>query len=353
MEQSFATTPSEADVLHVLAHTGALWEEFRESSVFVTGGTGFFGKWLLLTFAAANLHFGLRAKCTVLTRDAESFRRSNPGLSSQDWLSTSTGDVRSFSGPDGHYSHVIHAATPASAALIQQQPLEMFDIIVTGTRRVLDFAARCGARKLLLCSSGAVYGRQPTTVERIAEDHTSGPDPMNPGAAYAEGKRVSEFLSVAAAAKSGIEIKVARGFAFAGPYLPMDIHFAIGNFIRDSLAGQPVIIRGDGTPLRSYLYAADLMIWLWTILAHGAAGRAYNVGSEHAISIADLARVVVRTLGADVPVQILGTPQSGRLPDRYIPSTMRAQEELGLKQHISLEDAIRRTAEWARRRDDR
>jgi dTDP-glucose 4,6-dehydratase len=335
------------DLDHVLAHTKDVWEELRGASLFLTGGTGFFGHWLLHTLDAANRSLGLGVRCAVLTRDPGAFRRRTPRLASQEWLTLLAGDVRSFEDPGLRCSHIIHAATPASAALIAENPLEMIDIIVAGTRRVLEFSRRCGARKLLLCSSGAVYGAQPGDLEAVPETYLGGPDPLNPRAAYAEGKRVSELMCAAESRKGSLEVASARCFAFVGPYLPLDTHFAIGNFIRDALAQRDVVVRGDGTPLRSYLYAADLAIWLWTILARGASGRAYNVGSEEGVSIAQLARLVVETLSAPVAVRVLGAAEPGRAPERYVPSTARARSELNLEQWIDLPEAIRRTARAA------
>lgn len=331
------------DIDHVLAQTRAIWDEFRNRDIFITGGTGFFGCWLLESFAKANRQLDLRASVTVLTRDPAGFQNKAPHLARDPAIHLLAGDVRSFSYPDTKFSHVIHAATSVSREQIENSPLDMLETIVDGTRHVLDFARSHGVRKLLFTSSGAVYGRQPPGMSHIPEAFEGGPDPLSPSSVYGEGKRVAEQLC---ALTPGIECKIARCFAFIGPHLPLDAHFAAGNFIRDAIANQPIHVRGDGAPRRSYLYAADLCIWLWTILANAPAMRAYNVGSENSISILDLARETAAVLRPGLEIRVDQPHSEGAETPQYVPATARAQQELGLKQFVPLRDAIRRTAEW-------
>jgi dTDP-glucose 4,6-dehydratase len=132
--------------------------------------------------------------------------------------------------------------------------------------------------------------------------------------------------------------------------LPLDQHFAIGNFIGNVLAGDSIEIRGDGTPRRSYLYAAELTQWLWTILFRAPALVAINVGSDQDVSILELAQTVARTLNPQTQIHIARQPPPGAVPSRYVPSVDRARELLGLRQTIALEECIRRTAEWFARK---
>jgi dTDP-glucose 4,6-dehydratase len=140
-------------------------------------------------------------------------------------------------------------------------------------------------------------------------------------------------------------VTIARCFAFVGAHLPLDAHFAIGNFIRDGLAGGPIRVRGDGSPVRSYLYAADLAVWLLTLAVRGRAGEAYNVGSEREITIAQLAARVAAELDPRIAVEIRANGEASRA-DRYVPSTRKIREELGVQETVDLGDAIRRTAAW-------
>jgi dTDP-glucose 4,6-dehydratase len=330
-----------ADLEHILDRTAEVWPSLRGARLFTTGGTGFFGCWLVESFTWACDRLGLGATMTVLTRSPEAFRAKAPHLAGHRAIRLVRGDVRSFAYPDGGYSHVIHGGNQAGAALNREQPLLMLETIVEGTRRVLDFAGEAGAGRFLLISSGAVYGVQPPEIARVPENWSGGPDPADRRSAYAEGKRMAELLCTL----SGLECAIARCFAFVGPHLPLDAQFAIGNFLRDSLAGQAIEIRGDGTAYRSYLYAADLAIWLWSILARGQAGRPYNVGSERALSIAETAATVAAATGNGRPVRVMQGVRPGA-PERYVPDTQRARTELGLEECISLEEAVRRTAAW-------
>ena len=338
-----------SDLEHILSCTQSLWEELRGQRVFITGGTGFFGAWLLESFAHANEQLGLRAKAVVLSRDPQRFAVKSPHLAQRADIEFVRGDVRDFSFPQEACSHVIHAGTTSGSPV---PPREMFDTVVAGTRRVLDFAAR-GTRRLLFISSGAVYGRQPPGLTHLPEDHPGGPDPLDPASAYGEGKRAAELLCILASGEGQFDVTIARCFAFVGPHLPLDAHFAVGNFIRDALAGGPIRVGGDGTPLRSYLYAADLAVWLWTILLRGASGRAYNVGSAEDLTIAQVAETVRTALDLTAPVQIAKTPPpAGREASRYVPDVSRAQCELGLTPRIGLILGVQKTAQWSRMRAD-
>jgi nucleoside-diphosphate-sugar epimerase len=353
--------PLADDLDHVLEHTRDLWEELRGNRIFITGATGFFGCWLLETFAWANERLNLNAKATILTRNPAKLKQNVPHLA--DSLDVIVGDVRKFPLPPGEFSHLIQAATESSVELNAQHPTLMFDTIVEGTRHCLAFATKAGVKKFLLTSSGAVYGKQPADVSHLPEDFAGSPDPLDPQSAYGEGKRAAELLCTLAAKPCGdgalpgnsnrLETKIARCFAFVGPYMKLDAHFAIGNFIRDRLSGGPIQVQGDGTAARSYMYASDLMIWLWTILFRGQSCRAYNVGSEEAISIAELAGHVAETGSERVPVNIAGKRVAGAPVARYVPSIARAQKELGLRSTISLNSAIERTVNWNLSRDAR
>lgn len=344
-----ARSPLTDDLEHVLAQTRDLWDDLRGQRVFITGGTGFIGTWLLASFAWANDRLGLGARATVLTRAPDIFLRRAGYLAAHPAIELLAGDVVTFHMPEGKFSHVIHAATFLARSGRPSDPLALLNANLRATRRVLRLACRCGARRFLFTSSGAVYGRQPPELARVPEEYVGAPEATDLGSAYGHSKRLSELLTVGYAARHGLEPTIARCFAFVGPYLPFDRRLAIGNFLADALRGGPIEVLGDGTPVRSYLYAADLASWLWTIFLRGQAGRTYNVGSEEAVSIAEVARAVADAVHPGAEIRIAGAPRRGVPAERYVPATRRAREELGLREDVGLAEAISRTATWARR----
>lgn len=338
----------ETDFDDIGEQTAVPWEALHGARIFLTGGTGFFGIWLIESLIRVNRRFNLNIQAMLLSRDKTTFLAKNPHLAGAPELIFLQGDVRDFDFPNSSFTHIIHAATTSSVRLNHEQPDLMQDVIVRGTSRVLELAARSGTvRKILFVSSGAVYGRQRPEISHIAEDDSGLQAPLERFSAYAAGKREAERLCGKFATK-GLPVTIARGFAFVGPHLPLDTHFAIGNFIRDALCGGPIEVCGDGSPYRSYLYASDLAIWLWAILIKGSPGRAYNVGSERRVSILQVAQLVAKEVYPGAKVVVAQASSPSRPVEQYVPSTARARSELGLCETVSLESAIRRTAAWAR-----
>jgi dTDP-glucose 4,6-dehydratase len=313
--------------------------------LFITGGTGFIGCWLLECLRHAEKRLGLRLQTTILTRSIDAFGTKAPRLAEHPSFAFITGSVLDFHFPSGEFSHIIHAAADASAKLNAEDPLRMFDSVICGTRRTLDFAVAAKARRFLQLSSGAVYGRQPSDMTHVEEEWMGAPDCRAPVNSYAEAKRAAEMLCAIYGARSGLDISIARIFAVLGPYQTLDAHFAAGNFINDAMQGRDVIVQGDGRACRSYLYASDLVVWLLRLLVRGEAGRAYNVGSSESVTIGELAARVAALIGGG-DYKILGAADAGWNPGRYTPSTKAIERDLGVTRTVCLDDSIRRTALW-------
>jgi nucleoside-diphosphate-sugar epimerase len=319
------------------------WGYFSNKRLFVTGGSGFIGKWLLSALLIANQRLALKCRIEVLTRSPKHFRECTPQIACADGVILHQGDVRNFDFPKGSFDIIVHGATDVVA---QHKPLETFSTCLDGTRRVLEFARVSDSQDFLLTSSGAVYGQHPSEPTGLSEDYLGGPDPTSPLSAYGEGKRVSEWLACAVGAETKLKVKIARIYAQVGPYLPLNKHFAIGNFINDALAKREIIIRGDGTPFRSYLYAADTAIWLWAMVIRGQPGRAWNVGGAVGLSIADLAARVSSLLGSNKGIKIMTPIDPAMNIECYIPNIHRAISELHLPPSLDLNESILRTADW-------
>lgn len=338
---------SRKDIEFILEEASECFSYLDGKNIFLTGGTGFFGKWLLESFKAANEISPSRFNVTVLTRNPEKFKISNPHLANNSQISFIKGDVRYFDFSQERFDHVIHAATDVNINnSIKNTRKEVLDVIVAGTRNILEFSQKSNCKRFLYISSGAVYGDLSRLSTGVDEDYLEKLGRNNLLSAYGEGKRSAEELGSLFCKKHEIDFLVARCFSFIGPHMPMDGTNAAGDFFRDLINGKDIVIKGDGLPVRSYLYMAELVIFLLQILKNGKPDRPYNVGSDEALSLNELARKISLTLDNNINVIVKNKISVGLSGNIYYPNINRIRNELGLIPKVSIEEAILRTLDW-------
>jgi UDP-glucuronate decarboxylase len=316
----------------------------------MTGATGFFGRAVLRVLRQEIEDGGGRdVSVETLSRRPDVFFHSYPEFAELPWLRVHAGDIldsqslSQLAAPDW----VLHAAADSVNVA---EPKCRYRQIVDGTRNVLDFALVSETQRFLYVSSGAVYGKNAAVSGGCRENDLGGLDPLLLGSTYGIAKLSAEHLCALFAQDTGMSASIARCFAFLGQDLPLNAHFAIGNFIRDALWGDEVVVRGDGFSIRSYMDQRDLAVWLLEILRRGESARAYNVGSESEISILALAELVVSVVSPGKRIHVVGGKVSSGAGDRYVPCVNRAQRELGLEVTIPLKESIRHTASILRGR---
>ena len=321
----------------ILEHSPCNFQQLKNKKILIAGGTGYYGKWFLQSFAYINKKLCLNAEMHVVSRSPESFLEKNPTFAEYSDLHFIKGDVRDFEFPSGDFSYLIHAATEVVSGQEKSNPDEMMRVAEYGTENLLRFAKSANVERILLTSSGAVYGPQPCNLANMPETY-----PATPTTIYGKAKKLSEDICMS----SGLPCSIARCYASVGPWLRLDVQYAVGNFIKNVLDGEAIFIKGDGRPYRSYLYTADLISWLWTILLDGENGEAYNVGSDIPVSITELAQAVVKSASSDVPIKYGIKPDFSIPAPRYVPDVSKIKNSLGVAQHFGLNEGIKNSFVW-------
>jgi dTDP-glucose 4,6-dehydratase len=306
-------------------------------SLLLIGGSGFFGKSFLDGHRRGLLAPWSIDRIVVVARNASALRRQHPSLIGSGVTLVDADAARVDELPAADF--VLHAAASTDARRYAEDPkAERANMLAA-----LDNYARLAERahrssRIVFASSGAVYGLQPADLPEMPEEFVPG-DGGEVAAhkrEYAEAKRLSE-VRIAALGSSGIRTAIARCFAFIGYYLPRDQHFAIGNFIADGLAGRPVEVKARKAVYRSYMHADDLVRWLMTLAeAAEREAPAYNVGSDEAMTMGEIAQIVAERFRVPVVIPPLTDPSV----DRYVPSIAKARAELGLSLSFVLASGV-------------
>lgn len=300
----------------------------------IVGGTGFFGKALFryLSRFIDNNKWDIEAVCFVSRNPnvAKQFFGGDVGALKYKLLSA---DVEASLDHLAVFepTHLIHAASDSTNGH-QLSHFDRFRQIVKGTENVLDFVVKTKVEKLLYISSGAVYGG---AIDEGRLGWTEGsycaPTCSEIEQTYGLAKRNAESLCWLYSSEFAFQFSVARCFSFVGPDLPLNKHFAIGNFIRNALACEDIVVNGDGTPLRSYLHQEQLAEWLLKILFDGS-NNTFNVGSDEAVSILQLAETISKVCNSKNTVIVKGRPElrDGEERSVYIPNIDKIKTEFNV-----------------------
>jgi nucleoside-diphosphate-sugar epimerase len=307
------------------------------ASLLIIGGTGFFGKSILDAFQRNLLDSWGIDSLMIMARHPEELKKNHSKLITSK-VKLLKGDIASINElPFADY--VIHAAASTDARSYHLAPLKERSNIIRGTLNYCELAKEFNQKsKIVYVSSGAVYGAQPHDLKKIPEDFVFLDAEQLPQSKrdYAYAKRDSE-KAIKDLGSYGLNVSIARCFAFLGPWLPLDQHFAIGNFINDGLNSRTIKVIGKQKVYRSYMYADDLVDWLMTIAEKSIPScPVYNVGSDQEILINDLALKIGDFFNQEIEIQ----PYSSEDIDRYIPDICKVKKVLDLNLRYDLDEAI-------------
>jgi UDP-glucuronate decarboxylase len=336
---------AESDIDEILLRLSPEIEQLVSKPMYITGGSGFVGRWLIESLARAARKLGTNSKIISLNRSTLPWQRK---LVEQGLLHVINADITTELHVDGDVGYVFHCATPASAFLNETNPLEMQRVIEAGAESVIKRFSK-SSTKVVNVSSGAIYGVQPHNVQCLDDDWRSSSQFALPDSAYHRAKVAAEAKFSQALTSSPFSVVHARLFAFVAPFLPLDRHFAAGNFLKSAVSNQPITITGDGRTVRTYMYGTDLVVWLIAAAISGKSGEAYNIGSPHETTIAELAMKISQIAGSTARVRQLVEPDLTQPAHRYVPCTTRTERALGVHLNVGLDDAIERTVRWLRK----
>lgn len=331
-------------------------------NLLITGGAGFLGYYLVQSVLFKNSQSASSRQTQVTIYD--NFIRGLPdwlmALEKNDNLTLVRHDITNPLPSDvGEFHYIIHAASIASPVFYRKHPIDTMDANVNGLRFLLDHCIQQRKRGtplegFLFYSSSEIYGDPTPENIPTPETYNGNVSCTGPRACYDESKRYGETLCVNFAKQHDLPIKITRPFNNYGPGLKITDRRALPDFARDIFNHRDIVMYSDGSPTRTFCYAADAIVGHYKVLINGKKGEAYNIGSDAPeISIAELADRVI-----NISADLFG--YQGRLvkqqneekeylvdnPNRRCPRIDKARAELGYHPEISLDEGLMRSLIW-------
>jgi dTDP-glucose 4,6-dehydratase len=297
----------------------------------VTGGTGFVGSHLVDALLARG------AEVVAVDNYVTGSPANVAHLADEPRFTLVEADVSEELPVEGHVDAVLHFASPASPVDFARIPIEILRVGSQGTQNCLELAEAHGAR-FLFASTSEVYGDP--QVHPQPESYWGNVNPVGPRSVYDEAKRYGEALTMAYHRFRGVDTGIVRIFNTYGPRMRPDDGRAIPNFIAQALRGEPITLYGDGSQTRSICYVSDLVAGILLLLDSGRTGP-MNCGTEHEMSMRELAETIRRLVGSSSELVSEPLPENDPLQRRPVLDVIRG--ELGYEPVVTPADGLART----------
>lgn len=335
-----------------LADSLELASALSGKTLLVTGASGFLGGSLVQTAIACNdlLEGGEPVRVVAVVRDEERARMRLGEAGHDRAIEFIVQDVNRPLPESVRFDYAVHAASPATPRAFGADPVGTMLPNLLGTKNVMEAAERTRASSVLFLSTSEIYGRLPAESIPTRETDLGIVDPTDLRSCYAESKRAGETLCVAWHERGGVPVKIARPFHIYGPGMSLGDGRIFSDLVANVVQGGPLVLRSDGSAVRSYCYVRDATAAFFTILLHGTSPNAYNVGDPASeVSVLELAQLLVDMF----PERKLTIQHETRAADdTYIPSpTSRSSphvarlQELGWHPTIGLAEGFSLTVE--------
>jgi len=310
--------------------------------ILITGGAGFIGSHLCDRFLAEGHQVIAMDNLSTSTID------NIAHLAGRDGFLFIKHDVTNYIYVEGHLDAILHLASLPSPVDYLEKPIPTLKVGALGTHKALGLALAKKAT-FLLASTSEVYGDPQVHPQR--EDYWGHVNPVGPRGVYDESKRFAEAMTMAYHRYHGVDTRIARIFNTFGPRMRLDDGRVVSNFIVQALRGEPLTVYDEGSRTRSFCYIPDMVEGIYRLLLSDEV-YPVNLGNPDEMTILEFARKVLEIAGSSSEI-VFVAPTDERTkddPQMRRPDTSKARQVLNWEPQVSLEEGLRQTIEWFRKR---
>ncbi|RHU97096.1 NAD-dependent epimerase/dehydratase family protein [Dorea sp. OM07-5] len=322
------------------------WEKLKNKTVMITGASGMVGSYMLYVLLMLNdeKHYGIKVDAVM-----RNVNKLPEEIRNREDVNVVVADVTKDIPDVGDIDYIIHAASPASPLIMQNQPVETIAANTIGTFKTLELAKEKNAEGYLFISSREIYG-QPDEGQEFFYENTYGfVDQLNPRSCYSEGKKAAETMCVCFHEEYGLNTKIARLAHTYGPGMSIYDGRVQADFLKNVYHNENIVLKSEGTAVRTYTYIADAIAGMYRILLDSE-DIVYNIGNEAGkVSIRDLAEILVSIYPERGLKLVFDIPEGGTKGTAPYTLGILSSEKLrklGWNPKYSVKDGFKRTLEY-------